>query len=47
MEVTESSEKFKSSGYNYKDKDSDIQLVFEEPEVHMSCLWVSSLFKGE
>lgn len=47
MAVTKSSEKCRSPSVIVEDKASYVQLAFEEPEVHIVCLWVSSLLEGE
>lgn len=47
MAVTKSGDKCRSPGAIVEDKDSSVQLAFEEPEVHILCLWVSSLLERE
>lgn len=47
MIVTKSSETCRSPSVTVEDKDSYVQLAFEEPEVDIVCLWVSSLLEGE
>lgn len=37
----------RAPGIIMEDRDSYVQLAFEEPKVHMTCLWVSSLLEGE